>query len=88
MARLIRISDGEGFSGSRSETYEVFKNRMLGEIISNRPIVGCCIKVGSLTAGTYSKRDWWMTSIITEILEDKGDYVKFKTENSTYEWWA
>jgi hypothetical protein len=27
----------------------------------------------------------WMTTLITEIIESKEDYVKFKTENSVYE---
>ena len=27
----------------------------------------------------------WQTTIITELIEVKDDYIKFKTENSTYE---
>jgi len=27
----------------------------------------------------------WLTTPITEIIEEREDYVKFKTENSTYE---
>lgn len=27
----------------------------------------------------------WLTTVITEIIEQKDDYVKFKTENSLYE---
>ncbi len=29
----------------------------------------------------------WLTTSITEILEQREDYVKFKTSNSTYELW-
>jgi hypothetical protein len=29
----------------------------------------------------------WMTTDITEILENQDDYVKFKTQNSNYELW-
>ncbi len=42
--------------------------------------------VGSITARTYSDQDYWLTTVVTEIIEDKGDYVKFKTGNSVYEW--
>lgn len=31
--------------------------------------------------GTYT----WMTTTITKIVEEREDYVKFKTENSVYE---
>jgi len=27
----------------------------------------------------------WQTTLVTEIVEEREDYVKFKTENSTYE---
>ena len=42
--------------------------------------------VGSATARTYSDQDYWLTTPVTEILEDEGDRVLFKTGNSTYEW--
>jgi hypothetical protein len=29
----------------------------------------------------------WMTTDITEIVEERDDYVKFKTRNSNYELW-
>ena len=29
----------------------------------------------------------WMTTTVTEILEQREDYIKFKTKNSTYELW-
>jgi hypothetical protein len=52
--------------------------------------------VGSVTARSYSNQDWWLTTPITEILEeeerkggeDEGYYCKFKTGNSIYEFWA
>ena len=27
----------------------------------------------------------WQTTVVTEIIEQRADYIKFKTENSTYE---
>lgn len=53
---------------------------------NSRPVVGRVIRVGSYTARSYDEQDWWQTSLINEILEDKENYVKFVTNNSTYEW--
>jgi hypothetical protein len=48
--------------------------------------------VGSVTARSYSNRDWWMTTKVTEILEEKEEdgvlYVRFKTGNSIYGFWS
>jgi hypothetical protein len=92
MASLIRVGDGEGFAGSRVDAIKWDKEKDETEVVGHRPTVGCALLVGSLTAGTYSSRDWWMTTEITEILEEteeKGQlYVKFKTGNSIYEFWT
>jgi hypothetical protein len=29
----------------------------------------------------------WQTTTVTEIVEERNDYIKFKTKNSTYELW-
>ena len=81
MARLIRESDGEGYHGSRVESYDPAQNMKL---VGHKPMVGCCLKVGTVTAGTYSSRDWWMTTPITEIISETEDEIKFKTKNSVY----
>lgn len=91
MARLRRISDGEGDEGSCSQAIRWYKRGpkkgQFKEVVSNRPTVGCSMLVGSVTARSYSKRDYWLTTIVTEIIEDKEDYVRFRTGNSEYEWW-
>jgi hypothetical protein len=56
-----------------------------------RPQVGYVMRVGSVYARSFSPQDWWQTTVITEILEDKinedgSEYVKFRTGNSIYEW--
>lgn len=51
-----------------------------------RPRVGCGVRVGSYIARTFSAQDWWQTSPISEILEERDDYIKFRTRNSVYEW--
>lgn len=85
MARLRRESDGAGDEGSMSLAISFASGKQ--ETVGHRPILGCSIIVGSVTARSYSNQDWWMTTEVTEILIDEPDYVKFKTLNSTYEWW-
>lgn len=91
MARLIRESDGEGESGARSEAIQWKEDGTFDKIVSNRPVVGCSFLVGSVTARSYSNRDYWLTTRVTEILEEKEEdgklYVKFKTGNSVYSFW-
>jgi hypothetical protein len=86
MAHLRRIPDGVGDSGSVSLALGLNDEGTDVVVKGNRPIVGCLMQVGSLTARSYSHQDYWTTSKVTEILEETEDYVKFKTENSIYEW--
>ena len=62
-----------------------------------KPRVGVCIRVGSIGGRTFHHQDWWQTSYIKEILEEKMVYnehaqrdqlyIKFKTDSgSIYEW--
>jgi hypothetical protein len=91
MPRLIRESDGEGESGARSEAIQWKEDGTFDKIVSNRPVVGCSMLVGSVTARSYSNRDYWLTTKVTEILEEREEdgrlYVKFKTGNSIYSFW-
>ncbi len=44
------------------------------------------IAVGrSLLMSPFTLSFTWMTTTVTEILEEKEDYIKFNTENSVYE---
>ena len=46
------------------------------------------IEVGrSLLMSPFNKFFTWQTTIITEIVEEREDYIKFKTQNSNYELW-
>ena len=61
------------------------------QIHNARPQLGASMRVGSITGRTYSAQDWWQTTLITEILEERTEedgteYVRFKTGNSEYEW--
>ena len=47
------------------------------------------IRVGtSLLMFPFNPSYKWLTTSITEILEQQEDYVKFTTKNSTYELWT
>jgi len=93
MPRLIRKSDGAGDSGARSEAIQWKEDGTYDKVVSNRPTLGCSMLVGSVTARSYSQQDYWLTTKVTEILEEKEQedgrlYVKFKTGNSIYEFWS
>lgn len=93
---MYRERDGRGDSGSMSmalipiygENGRVVDVKYVNDA---RPQVGFVMRVGSGIARSFSAQDWWQTTVITKILEDKinedgSEYVKFKTGNSIYEW--
>jgi hypothetical protein len=46
------------------------------------------IAVGrSLIMSPFNQFFAWQTTLVTEIIEQKEDYIKFATENSIYELW-
>ena len=95
---MYRERDGRGDSGSMSmalvPTYdENGKVVNIQYINGARPQVGYVMRVGSTYARTMQHQDWWQTTVISEIIEDKinedgSQYVRFKTGNSIYEWRA
>lgn len=78
-------------SGGRVEAIAWNEDRTFKEVVGSTPVVGCSMLVGSVTARSYSAQDFWLTTVVTEILEEEKDEdgkfvrVKFKTENSVYE---
>jgi hypothetical protein len=94
MPTLIKIHpDGrEEFKeqGQRVEAIAWNEDRTFKEVVDSKPVVGCSLLVGSVTARSYSAQDYWLTTVVTEILEEKRDeeghleFVKFKTKNSDY----
>lgn len=92
MPRLRRERDGAGDSGAMIQLFRLGPD---GEIESKIPksieevTVGWAVRVGSITARSYSYQDYWTTTPITEIIEqsvtdDGDDYIKFRTGNSVY----
>jgi len=86
MPKLRRVSDGAGETGVKSQAITWNEDGTFKEVVSNKPTVGCSMLVGSMTARIYSRQDYWLTTVVTEILEEKEGYVRFKTGNSEYEW--
>jgi len=41
----------------------------------------------SLMMSPFTMSFTWQTTTITEIVEEREDYIKFKTQNSNYELW-
>ena len=94
---LRRTRDGAGDSGGMSLAQIPTFDKDTGEIADieyiheARPQIGASMRVGSITGRTYSPQDWWQTTLITEIVEERteedgAEYVRFKTGNSEYEW--
>jgi len=48
----------------------------------DKPVTGL-----SLIMSPFNQFFTWQTTIITEIVEERDDYIKFKTQNSNYELW-
>ena len=87
MARLRRISDNAGDVGNCSQAIGFNEDKTEAIVLGDRPMIGCLMKVGSSYARSYSLQDYWLTTPVTEILEETEDYVRFKTKNSEYEWY-
>lgn len=87
MYLLKRVTDGAGDSGSMSMLIFINEQGKTEFKHDAKPEVGCQIAVGSTHARSYAEQDYWQTTEVTEIIEERDDYVKFKTRNSIYEWW-
>jgi hypothetical protein len=92
---LRRTRDGAGDSGLMSVALWVDQEAENGVSHEHnaKPRVGVSMRVGGAFARSYSAQDWWQTTLITEILEERTDpedpnflYIRFKTGNSEYEW--
>ncbi len=92
---MYRTRDGAGDSGNMSDAVTPIwdeDGKLVDKIIERnaRPKVGAAMVVGSSFPRSHSVQDWWQTTPITEILEERTEdgveYVRFKTGNSEYEW--
>lgn len=86
MYRLVRKNDGL-VKKSEKVLYISFYKKNVGTHLKGRfkskhkkPKVGM-----SLLMSPFNRYFTWQTTLITEIIEEKKDYLHFKTENSEYE---
>jgi len=88
MATLVKVHpDGREEmkdGGARVEAHKYNDETKQYEVIGHEPIVGSSLLVGSVTARSYSSQDYWLTTVVTEIVEKTDDYILFNTQNSTY----
>ena len=80
MFKLTRLDDNHIITGIYSSAVLYDEDKIYKEVMGERPIKGCSMVIAR---GINS---YWITTEITEILEDTQNYVRFKTKNSLYEW--
>lgn len=80
---LYRVSDNAGDSGLMFNCVSP-RGKIVGKPGEIR--LGHACQCGSLVGRTLQWQDWWLTTLVTEILEINEDKteVRFKTTNSEY----
>ena len=76
---LKRLNDGLTKTGSRVQYIEWDENSSEGKSFHDD------VKVGRSLMLEPRMQFTWLTTIITEIVEQRPGYIKFQTQNSTYE---
>jgi hypothetical protein len=77
--KLVRERDGLT-KQSVDVTWLEFKEDGFFKAKHDEPAIG-----RSLLMSPFNQFFTWQTTVITEIVEQREDYIKFKTENSNYE---
>ena len=79
--KLVRESDGLT-KESKEVLWLEFNNDGTFKSKHSEPAVD-----RSLLMSPFNQFFAWQTTTVTEIVEERDDYIKFKTKNSTYELW-
>src|SRR5210317_1598547 len=79
--KLVRESDGL-INQSKEVLWLEFDDEGRFKSKHNKPAIG-----RSLLMSPFNQFFTWQTTTVTAIIEEREDYIKFKTENSTYELW-
>jgi hypothetical protein len=77
--KLVRERDGLT-KQSVDVTWLEFKEDGFFKAKHDEPAIG-----RSLLMSPFNQFFSWQTTVVTEIVEQREDYIKFKTENSNYE---
>ena len=75
---LFRENDGKTLRADKVGWME-WNDNGTGKELHDEPMVGRSLILNPKIMYT------WLTTVITEIVEQREDYIKFKTENSNYE---
>jgi len=88
MATLVKIHpDGKEEmkdGGSMCESIAWNDDDTFKETVGREPVIGCSIRVGTPFSRSYANQDWWLTTVVTKIVENTDEYCIFETKNSTY----
>jgi hypothetical protein len=76
---LLKVGDELFQKHSRNIQWVEFDENGRGKESHDNPMVGC-----SLLMSPFNASFTWMTTVVTEIIEERENYVHFKTENSEY----
>jgi hypothetical protein len=79
--KLVRESDGL-INQSKDVLWLEFNEDGTFKSKHSEPAIG-----RSLLMSPFNHFFTWQTTTITEIVEEREDYIKFKTQNSNYELW-
>ena len=79
--KLVRESDGL-INQSKEVLWLEFDDEGRFKSKHDKPAIG-----RSLIMSPFNQFFTWQTTTLTDIVEEREDYIKFKTENSTYELW-
>jgi len=79
--KLVRKRDGLTKQSSEIMWVE-FNEEGTFKSKHDKPAIG-----RSLIMSPFNEFFTWQTTTITEIVEERKDYIKFKTQNSNYELW-
>jgi hypothetical protein len=79
--KLVRESDGLT-NQSKDVLWLEFNDDGTFKSKHSEPAIG-----RSLLMSPFNQFFTWQTTTVTEIVEERDDYIKFKTQNSNYELW-
>jgi hypothetical protein len=75
---LIKVGDEDFEKHSKDIRWVEFEDGV-GKALHEKPMVGY-----SLMMSPFGLSFTWMTTSLTEIIEERENYIHFKTENSEY----
>ena len=78
---LLRSDGGAGDSGGMLVSIDPTTGDRIGD--NGEVVVGCRIQCGSVTARSFSGQDWWLTSVVEEIIQNNDDSALIRTKSGS-----